>query len=69
MDDGDPQSAAATLALDDLRIIELPCFDPMPYFAAAMAGKTLAELGAEVIKVEPPVLGAQDLKPAPCICS
>jgi crotonobetainyl-CoA:carnitine CoA-transferase CaiB-like acyl-CoA transferase len=48
------------LALDDLKIIELPCFDAMPYFAAAMAGKTLAEFGAEVIKVEPPGVGAQE---------
>ncbi|HZY60272.1 MAG TPA: CoA transferase [Candidatus Binataceae bacterium] len=48
------------LALDDLKIIELPCFDAMPYFAAAMAGKTLAEFGAEIIKVEPPGVGAQE---------
>jgi CoA:oxalate CoA-transferase len=51
--------------LDDLRIIELPCFDAMPYFAAAMAGKTLADLGAEVIKVEPPRSGSQERRRGP----
>ncbi len=35
MADADSQSTRAMLALDDLRIIELPCFDQMPYFAAA----------------------------------
>ncbi|HEY2104463.1 MAG TPA: CoA transferase [Candidatus Binataceae bacterium] len=60
MAEADSQSTRAKLALDDLRIIELPCFDPMPYFAAAMAGKTLAEFGAEVIKIEPPGIGAQE---------
>jgi CoA:oxalate CoA-transferase len=52
------QSSAPALALDDLRIVELPCYDSIPYFAAAMGGKTLADLGAEVIKVEPPGAGA-----------
>ncbi len=60
MADAHPQSNAAVLALDDLKIVELPCFDQMPYLAAAMAGKTLAELGAEVIKIEPPASGAQE---------
>lgn len=48
------------LALDDLKVVELPCFDAMPFFAAAMAGKLLADLGAEVIKAEPPGTGAAE---------
>ena len=28
-----------TLALDGIKVVELPCFDPMPFLAAAMAGK------------------------------
>src|SRR5437879_13589882 len=47
-------------ALDDLRIVELPCFDAMPCFAGAVAGKVLADLGAEVLKVEPPGVGAAE---------
>ena len=35
------------LALDSIKVVELPCFDPMPYFAAAMAGKLLADYGAK----------------------
>src|SRR5690242_14514975 len=49
-----------SLALDDLKVVELPCFDPMPYFAAAMAAKLLGDLGAEIIKVEPPGSGAAE---------
>src|SRR5690348_6074555 len=55
----------AALALDDLRIVELTCLDQMPYFAAATAGKTMAEFGAEVIKVEPPAIGAQERRRGP----
>src|ERR1700722_15273181 len=40
---------AATGALEGLRVVELGDFIP-----AAYAGKVLADLGAEVIKVEPP---------------
>jgi crotonobetainyl-CoA:carnitine CoA-transferase CaiB-like acyl-CoA transferase len=40
---------AATSALEGLRVVELGDF-----IAAAYAGKVLADLGAEVIKVEPP---------------
>jgi crotonobetainyl-CoA:carnitine CoA-transferase CaiB-like acyl-CoA transferase len=40
-------------ALDGLRVVELPCFDPMPFLAAAMAAKSFADFGAEVIKIEP----------------
>jgi crotonobetainyl-CoA:carnitine CoA-transferase CaiB-like acyl-CoA transferase len=47
-------------ALDDLKIVELPGFDPMPYFAAALAAKLLGDLGAEIIKIEPPGSGAAE---------
>jgi crotonobetainyl-CoA:carnitine CoA-transferase CaiB-like acyl-CoA transferase len=47
-------------ALDDLRVVELPMLDPMPFFAASMAAKSIADFGAEVIKIEPPKGGAQD---------
>ena len=53
------------LALDGVRVVELPCFDPMPFFAAAMAGKLLADYGAEVIKIEPPALGAAERRWGP----
>ena len=53
------------LALDGIKVVELPCFDPMPYFAAAMAGKLLADHGAEVIKIEPPGLGAMERRWGP----
>jgi crotonobetainyl-CoA:carnitine CoA-transferase CaiB-like acyl-CoA transferase len=52
-------------ALDDLKVVELPCFDPMPFFAASMAAKVMADLGAEVIKVEPPKQGAPDRRWGP----
>jgi crotonobetainyl-CoA:carnitine CoA-transferase CaiB-like acyl-CoA transferase len=52
-------------ALSDLKLIELPCLDPMPYFAAAMAGKAFADLGAEVIKVEPPRVGSSERRRGP----
>lgn len=47
-------------ALAGLRVIELQCLDPMPYFAAAMAAKAFADLGAEAIKVEPRRGGAAE---------
>src|SRR5271155_788109 len=52
-------------ALGDLKLVELPCLDPMPYFAAAMAGKAFADLGAEVIKVEPPRVGSSERRRGP----
>ncbi len=52
-------------ALDDLKVVELPMLDSMPFFAASMAAKTMAELGAEVIKIEPPKIGAQDRRFGP----
>jgi crotonobetainyl-CoA:carnitine CoA-transferase CaiB-like acyl-CoA transferase len=52
-----PHSRAA---LDDLKVVELPMLDPMPFFAASFAAKAMAELGAEVLKIEPPEIGAQD---------
>jgi crotonobetainyl-CoA:carnitine CoA-transferase CaiB-like acyl-CoA transferase len=47
-------------ALEGLRVVELPCFDAMPFFAAAMAAKSFADYGAEVIKVEPPGEGSRE---------
>jgi len=43
----------------------LPMLDAMPFFAASWAGKTMAELGAEVLKIEPPKIGAQDRRYGP----
>ncbi|MBV8770758.1 MAG: CoA transferase [Deltaproteobacteria bacterium] len=53
------------LALDGIKVLELPCFDAMPFFAAAMAGKLLADYGAEVIKIEPPRVGAPERRWGP----
>ena len=47
-------------ALEGLRIIELPSLDSMPFLAAAMAAKSFADFGAEVIKVEPPQAGSKE---------
>ena len=47
-------------ALDDLRIVELPSLDTMPFLAASMAAKSFADFGAEVIKVEPPQVGSKE---------
>jgi crotonobetainyl-CoA:carnitine CoA-transferase CaiB-like acyl-CoA transferase len=55
----------AAHALDGIKVVELPCFDPMPFFAAAMAGKLLADYGAEVIKIEPPGVGAAERRWGP----
>src|SRR5215472_8415547 len=55
----------AALALDGIKVVELPCFDPMPFFAAAMTGKLLADFGAEVIKIEPPGIGAAERRWGP----
>jgi crotonobetainyl-CoA:carnitine CoA-transferase CaiB-like acyl-CoA transferase len=52
-------------ALADLTVVELPCLDTMPFFAAAMAGKAFADLGAEVIKVEPPTVGSAERRHGP----
>ena len=52
-------------ALQGLRVVELPCLDPMPFLAAAMAAKSFADFGAEVIKVEPPGAGAQERRLGP----
>jgi len=41
-------------ALEGLNVVELPCLDSMPFLAGAMAAKSFADFGAEVIKVEPP---------------
>jgi len=60
-----PEANQPQGALGDLRLVELPCLDPMPYFAAAMAGKVFADLGAEVIKVEPPRVGSAERRRGP----
>ena len=52
-------------ALTGIKLIELPCLDSQPFFAAAMAGKLFADLGAEVIKVEPPRRGSQERSRGP----
>jgi crotonobetainyl-CoA:carnitine CoA-transferase CaiB-like acyl-CoA transferase len=51
-------------ALAGVRVVELPCLDAMPYLAAAMAGKALGDLGADVVKVEPPA-GAPERRRGP----
>jgi crotonobetainyl-CoA:carnitine CoA-transferase CaiB-like acyl-CoA transferase len=53
-------SQQSPTALDDLRVVELPMLDPMPFFAASMAGRAMADLGAEVLKIEPPRIGSQE---------
>ena len=52
-------------ALEGLKVVELPCLDTMPFLAAAMAAKSFADFGAEVIKVEPPRIGAQERRLGP----
>jgi crotonobetainyl-CoA:carnitine CoA-transferase CaiB-like acyl-CoA transferase len=59
------QSREVPQALSDLRLVELPCLDPMPFFAGPMAAKAFADLGAEVIKVEPPRVGASERQRGP----
>jgi len=41
----DSRDKGQPTALDDLRVVELPALDAMPYFAGAIAGKAFAELG------------------------
>ncbi|HEY6394471.1 MAG TPA: CoA transferase, partial [Candidatus Binataceae bacterium] len=52
-------------ALEGLRVVELPCLDTMTFLAAAMAAKSFADHGAEVIKAEPPRTGAQERRLGP----
>ena len=52
-------------ALDDVKVVELPALDPLPFFAASMAGKAMGDLGAEVLKIEPPKTGAADRRFGP----
>ncbi len=52
-------------ALSGLSVVELPSLDPMPFLAAAMAAKSMADFGAEVIKVEPPIIGARERQLGP----
>ena len=47
-------------ALEGLKVVELPCLDTMPFMAAAMAAKSFADFGAEVVKVEPPRIGSKE---------
>ena len=50
----------APRALEGLNVVELPCLDTMPFMAAAMAAKSFADFGAEVVKVEPPRTGSKE---------
>ncbi|HUY28991.1 MAG TPA: CoA transferase [Candidatus Binataceae bacterium] len=52
-------------ALSGIGVVELPCLDTMPFLAAAMAAKSFADFGAEVIKVEPPRIGARERQLGP----
>jgi len=52
-------------ALEGLSVVELPCLDAMPFMAASMAAKSFADFGAEVIKVEPPRVGARERQLGP----
>ncbi|MGD0116664.1 MAG: CoA transferase [Candidatus Binatus sp.] len=47
-------------ALEGLNVVELPCLDTMAFMAAAMAAKSFADFGAEVVKVEPPRTGSKE---------
>ncbi len=47
-------------ALEGLRVVELPSLDTIPFLAAAMAAKSFADFGAEVIKIEPPEGGSKE---------
>jgi crotonobetainyl-CoA:carnitine CoA-transferase CaiB-like acyl-CoA transferase len=47
-------------ALEGLKVVELPCLDTLPFMAAAMAAKSFADFGAEVVKVEPPRTGSKE---------
>ncbi|HEV3112342.1 MAG TPA: CoA transferase [Candidatus Binataceae bacterium] len=58
-------SQQSPAALDDLKVVELPALDPLPFFAASMAAKAMADLGAEVLKIEPPKTGAADRRFGP----
>ncbi len=60
MDQVDLKQEQTPLALDDLKVVELPALDSIPFFAGSMAGKALADLGAEVLKIEPPKTGSQE---------
>jgi crotonobetainyl-CoA:carnitine CoA-transferase CaiB-like acyl-CoA transferase len=52
-------------ALEGIGVVELPCLDTMPFMAGAMAAKSFADFGAEVIKVEPPRVGARERRLGP----
>jgi CoA:oxalate CoA-transferase len=54
------RSQQSPTALADLKMVELPALDPMPFFAASMAGRAMADLGAEVLKIEPPKTGSRE---------
>lgn len=59
------ENKQAPQALEGLRVVELPSLDRMPILAAAMAGKAFADHGADVIKVEPPKVGAYERHEGP----
>ncbi|HVN27345.1 MAG TPA: CoA transferase, partial [Candidatus Binataceae bacterium] len=59
------ESKTAPRALEGIKVVELSCLDTMPNQSAAMAGKAFADHGAEVIKVEPPRVGAPERRRGP----
>ena len=54
------ESKLAPRALEGIKVVELACLENMPNYSAAMAGKAFADHGAEVIKIEPPRIGAPE---------
>jgi CoA:oxalate CoA-transferase len=55
-----PDSKLPPRALEGIKVVELSCLDTTANSSAAMAGKAFADHGAEVIKVEPPRIGAPE---------
>jgi CoA:oxalate CoA-transferase len=55
-----PDSKLPPRALEGIKVVELSCLDSTANSSAAMAGKSFADHGAEVVKVEPPRIGAPE---------
>ena len=52
-------------ALADLKVVEIGCTDAIAFVGSAMAGKLFADMGAEVVKIEPPGAGAAERRLGP----